>query len=283
MVGHRALFIAALAGASATACSFLAFDDYTSDPAPTVDAGSDTAATSDAMAPGIDAASSDTGVSADPYGDVIRADGPVAWYRFEEEANEVDAKDSAGSRTAKLISGPMGFGAKGISGRGIATVGNTGGGFSLGNALGFAGPTPFTLEVWIKPAMRINGHYLFDKREPVAGGFSGWLFYLYEDHTPQFENWGTKMVARAVVPMPAGWVHLVVTTAIDGESGIARMFVNTQLQPTAVVDPAASTPATSVDLELLSKFVGEADELAIYDKALPPERVRAHYLAGKPE
>jgi hypothetical protein len=285
---RRSLLALSLAVTS-SACSFLAFDDFTDSSGldASTEAGAD-AATADALtSPTTDAttdgAPAETGPP-DPYGDVVRVDAPVAWFRFEESVTEVDAKDSAGAHTGKLVSGPMGFGATGISGRGISTPATgTPAGFSLGNVLGFDGTKSFSLEVWVKPAPRPGGHYLFTKRESASGsGFNGWLLYLLEVGTPRFENWGTDLFAAGTSPIPSGWVHIVATVAFDGATSSAKMFVNGLLQPTATAAGNQPTPATSVPLEILSKFLGDADELAIYDKALSAERIVAHYEAGKP-
>jgi hypothetical protein len=278
---HRVFFTATIA-ITASACSFLAFDDYTSEPSPA--SSNAEGGAPDATVPDVLSASTDAGTeaspSSDPYGDAIRADGPVAWYRFEEDALANAAKDSAGSLTADLRGGGMGFGAQGISGRGIASDG-TGAGFTLGYNLGFAGPTSFSLEAWVKPKAG-KEHYLFDRRTNVDGSLSGWILYVSPDGTPHFENWGTSLAAWSDNPIPSGYVHLVVTVAFNGNAGSTKLWVNGQPQEHANNNPDTATADQGTALKFLSVFEGEADEIAFYDKALTAERVLAHYLAGKP-
>jgi hypothetical protein len=266
--------------ACATACSFLAFDDYTDNSAAPADAASDaTLAPPDAPV-GTNTDASEAGPS-DPYGDAVRADSPVAWYRFEEDALANAAKDSAGNVTAELIGGSMGFGAKGISGRGLAVAGGAGG-FTLGySKLAFAGQTSFSLEIWVKPAPG-KEHYLFNRRTSVDGSLSGWILYVSPDLTPHFEDWPTPMAAWSDSPIPAGYVHLVVTVTFTGTAGTARLWVNGQPQAKYGGDSNTATPDQATSLKLLTPFAGEADEIAFYDKALTSERILAHYLAGKP-
>lgn len=270
--------------ACVSACSVLAFDDFSESPgAEANDAAADgPVSTTDAGGNGNAGDSSDaTGDTkpADPYGDAVRADGPVAWYRFEEDSVANAAKDSAGNLTANLAGGAMGFGAKGISGRGISTDGS-GGGFDVGYNLGFAGKTPFSLEAWVKPIAG-KEHYVFDRRTTVDAQLSGWLVYISPDLSPHFENWGTELVTWGP-PAPAGWVHVVVTISITGSAGTAKLWVNGQPQPNSNSDANANTPDAATSTKFLTKFAGDADEIAFYDKALTAERILAHYLAGKP-
>ena len=244
------------------------------------DGAAEEAAASDGPSSPPDGGGPEASASTDPYGDAVRADAPVAWYRFEEDAVANAAKDSAGSLTADLGGGAMGFGAQGISGRGIASDG-TGKGFNLGYNLGFAGPKSFSLEAWVKPAAG-KEHYLFDRRANVDGGLSGWILYLSPNGTPHFENWQTDLAAWSENPVPSGWVHLVVTVAFTGNAGSTKLWVNGQPQENANSDPNTATPEQATSLKLLSVFEGEADEIAFYDKPLTAERVLAHYLAGKP-
>lgn len=281
MVGPRVLSTVVFVAAS-SACSFLAFDDYSGEPnvSSSIDASPDRPSVSPPPDAHADVGPTNEAGMTDPYGDAVRADGPVAWYRFEEDGLANAAKDSAGNLTAELRGGAMGFGGQGISGKGLFASGS-GGGFTLGDNHGFAGQASFSLEVWVKPSSG-KEHYLFNRRTTVDGSLSGWILYVSPSGTPHFESWGTKIAAWSPKPIPAGWVHLVATVSFTGGFGTGKLWINGQPAAESEGDPDATTPEQTTSLDVLSVFEGEADELAIYDKALSSERVLAHYVAGKP-
>src|SRR6187402_2770982 len=65
----------------------------------------------------------------DPYGTTVEADGPIAWFRFEEPIGAQTAADVTGTYAAKAQTTAY-FGATGISGHGVTLDGS--GGFDLG-------------------------------------------------------------------------------------------------------------------------------------------------------
>lgn len=64
--------------------------------------------------------------------------------------------------------------------------------------------------------------------------------------------------------------------------GNATLYVNAQPATHGGFDNVLDLADTPQPLRIGETFVGLMDEAAIYDKVLPPDRILAHYRAGKP-
>lgn len=268
------LVLALVAGA----CSFADLSGFSSPPDEPTDAGSDRAP------PAGDASFADSGdagaTPADPYGDAVRADGPVAWYRFEDPDDANTAQDEVGGRSALLTAGNVGFGSGGISGKGLEPDGTAL--FEVGDVFDFAGKVPFSLELWVKPSPDGTDRRLIYKRKEVTGQLSGWILYMNSSDGLKFEHWGTQLSAWSDGPLPEEWKHVVLVVSYAGGVGNAKLYIDGQPQAQGGFDNTADAPDTDQPLRFLQRFKGGVDELAIYDKALPPDRILAHKRAGKP-
>ena len=253
--------------------------------------GSDAGPAADASAPppdggggggggGDGAGLPDAGPGEHPYVAAVRADAPVSWYRFEEDADANVAHDEVGGRDAPVVGGSMGFGATGVVGRGLACDG-TGMGFDLGDVYDFDGTVPFTFELWIHATPAAGDRMLVHKRKS-DNPMLGYILYVTDDETVKFEDWGVDLSAWTDSPLPSSFTHVVLTVAYENGKGNAKLWINAQPQPNGGFDNTASTANTNQPLRLLEGFKGLVDELAIYDKALGAATIYDHYQAGKP-
>ena len=64
--------------------------------------------------------------------------------------------------------------------------------------------------------------------------------------------------------------------------GNATLYVNAQPATHGGFDNVRDLADTPQHLTIGRTFLGVLDEAALYGKALPPDRVLAHYRAGKP-
>ncbi len=232
------------------------------------------------------------GTDANPstsYAAEVLADTPVAYYRFEDSADAETAKDEVGNRTAAVITqsakGVL-FGEPGAVGNGVTLDSSSS--FDIGDVFDFSGKAPFTLELWVKPKATDGGGDLIIKRPNSRP--DGYLFGL-TDGKPSFFAMSSAPItpdtrvslgADAETQLPLAFTHLVVTVAYRFQKGNATLYVNGVASPIGGYDSPGDMPDTDAHLLMGRYFDGTLDEVAIYDKALAPERILAHYNAGKP-
>jgi hypothetical protein len=215
------------------------------------------------------------------YRTTVMADGPVAYYRFEDPDDASSASDELAAHAATLTDVGATFGKPGIRGRAVALDGNTS--FDVGDSFDFAGQVPFTLEAWIAPVFGPGHAHLFHKRDESVPSFTGYILYLVgEDRSLHFEAWGADMNAVTEQPVPAsGFVHVVLVVSYAGGKGNAAFFVNGQPTGNGGYDNTRDLPDTPRQLRLAAGYAGTLDEVAIYDKALTADRILAHHRAGR--
>lgn len=223
------------------------------------------------------------------YAAEVLADGPVAYYRFEDSPDAETAKDEVGSRTASVVTQSakgVVFGVPGARGTGASLDGMSS--LDVGDLFDFAGKAPFTLEVWVKPKAKESYGNLIQKVNETS--FDGYRLGL-DDGQPSFmalksgvtgPDGRVSLGAESETPLPLEFTHLVVTVAFKFQRGNATLYVNGVASPIGGYDSPGDLPDTTAHLLLGKAFEGTLDEVAIYDKALSPERILAHYNAGKP-
>ena len=239
------------------------------------------------------------------YADVILADGPVMFYRFEETSGQV---------TKNL--GTAGTAADGLwmSGNGpddsFQVNVSSGTGPRPGDFLGFApdnrsgrftGPQDllwvdaqlqllnnlgaFSLEYWVKPANRVSDPTTFGNRIGIVGQNDAIEYGFINPNTIQIWTPGGGSLDTPYSFPDNTWHH--VATIADGRSiknYFDGVFINQVTATTANygsssfnvhVGGGGAFDATG------NHFTGEIDEVAIFNKAIPAERIAAHFKAGK--
>lgn len=239
------------------------------------------------------------------YADVILADGPIMFYRFEE---------ATGQKTVNL--GTAGAAADGLwmTGNGqddsVQTDVSSGTGPRPGEFLGFAADNrsgkftgqegllwvdaqqqllnnlpAFTLEYWVKPANRVADPTAFGNRIGIVGQNDAVEYGFINPNTIQIWTPGGGSLDSTYTFPDNTWHH--VATIADGrtiKNYFNGVFINQVSQTTANygsstfnvhVGGGGAFDATG------NHFTGEIDEVAIFNKAISAERVAAHYRAGK--
>jgi hypothetical protein len=140
----------------------------------------------------------------------------------------------------------------------------------------------FTVEQWVEPAQVPPGGMMFSiflfEDYLIAGFRIGWSWEMFPAMWTSQGGGTSSVVGTTALAMDA-WSHVVVTKA--------GTQVTIYLQGAMVAQAAVVyvTPSTAADNCLggchgMPSF-GAFDELAIYDYALSPERVAAHYAAAQ--
>jgi hypothetical protein len=239
------------------------------------------------------------------YSDVILADGPIAYYRFEETTGQI-TKNLGSAGTAAdglwmLGSGPDDSGPVDVS----SSTGPRPGdflGFAADNRAGlFLGADgmlwvdaqqqllnnlgTFSLEYWVSPANRVADPAAFGTRIGIVGQNDAIEYGFIDQNTIQIWTPGGGSLNTTYSFPDNTWHH--VATIADGKSiknYFDGVFINQVAQTTANygsstynvhVGGGGAFDATG------NFFTGSIDEVAIFNKAIPAERIAAHFKAGK--
>lgn len=262
-------------------CSLLLEDGYSSG------ARADAAAPAEDAAPGpIDGSdaslSSDAPLTIGGYAAVVLADAPVAYYPLDETSGPT-VHDQSGNHNDGVVEEP-GTATFGVPGAGGATASAlrlpTRFGIDVGQRFGFPGRVPCSFEAWVKPRANVSGYRrIFEKATFGPAPIDGTYFYFNDDvDRIALERWrgGNNRQSAAATHTLANdrFTHVVgvvtmeqVFLYIDGE----RVADGVNFE--GITDP-------NVPGRWMPDFFGDVDELAIYDKVLGSDRVRAHFEAA---
>lgn len=275
---------------SGVQCSLLAdFDGLASPPladaalpeADTAAPEEDGGALEDASAP--DGADGGTPADAGPsYFAVVMEDGPVAYWRLGEADGPV-AKDEGAGGHHGVYRGGVAFGAPGALADDPDTAATFGDAkdrveVTLPAGFDFAGRAPFTVEIWMRRATAGDGSALSKSILDDAGVYRGW-FLVWQPTGDLIQFRRGEDTVSAPWPVRGEYFHVVVTydgyrliLFLDGEEVVGR--------DTARELAATGAPLLIGKAERWGDFVGELDEVAVYDRALPRARIRRHYEIG---
>lgn len=282
----------ALVGAGAS-CAFWDLDGFTGsaqpDEAGTRDATDATDATSVTDASDADPGKTDATVSR--YQEEVLADRPLAYYRFDDAPGTV-AKDSSGNaKDGVFVGSGIVFGVAGatrdVPNRAVRFGASGSKGYMrVGDEFKFPGKAPYTIEAWLAwvPTATFSAVCTrLDRGD--ADPFAGYILQITPTGQAQFLRVEPGFPATAMQTPPAFtgtfFTHVVVTY----DSQDAAFYLNGSKVMTirsAFSTTGAQAPfLVAADSELDGNaFVGMIDELAIYDGALSPTRISAHYRVG---
>jgi hypothetical protein len=247
-------------------------------------------------------ASSDAGTDAGGYRAVVLADHPIVYWRMGTPDSDLRIVDETGRGNYLQLAGNVVSVPGGIAGDPNTAIGFDGvsavGRAIDRSALDFhsdAGAEPFTLEAWLNhaPASGGNGsqqQMIFSNVEGVGAGFIGYQLYGFTpaDGGPGLLRLQTERDVLSGIPtecataaLPDGvWTHVVFVYTVNSQA----LYIDNQ-QVTCPGDPRVFDPRTSGEFDVAfwaqsDYFAGALDELALYDHALSPGQVAAHYHAG---
>lgn len=216
------------------------------------------------------------------YADVVLADSPVAYYRFEETSGTVAADSSGNGNAGKYQNAP--------------TLAQTGAP-RLGRAVRFDGLDDyvetartvagnFSLELWVNTtANSLGGTQAFEGNglvwSDVGGGANDFTVGAVNNRLTFFTGDNEANISSTSTLNDGQWKHLVVTRGLGGQ---IRVYVNGQQQASAAAGSGLlnANPSIAIGGNVLDNryFNGLIDEVAYYATELSPARIQAHYLAG---
>lgn len=222
------------------------------------------------------------------YVEVVKADGPVGYWRLGETEGDV-AVDLIAANNGDILNGVT----LGVPG---AISGDTNRAANFVSAqtqkidvpwTDVLNPPVYSAEVWAR-VTGASGNYRSPLTSRADGPQRGYIFYCEPSDTWQFWSGKGDTTGWDIIPGPAAtlnqWTHLAGT--YDGTT--KRFYVNG-------VQVGTSTAAFAPNDQSVLRFgggasegpgnyffEGDVDEPAIYNKALTAEQVILHYLAGTP-
>jgi len=204
--------------------------------------------------------------------------GIVSYWGFDEGSGS-SVVDFVGTNNGQLINGPT------------RTTGQ------VGNAIQFdssswvsmtdnglpAGSNPRTVEAWIKTSDAGTGA-IFVYGTPLA---SGQLSYVGKNFPAGSNNiwisqWGLSITTSGVNIMDGNWHHI----AVISSSGNYKIYVDGILRASGnmttntVLSGIATIGAYKVYSDGTDQFIGQIDEVAIYNRALSTEEIQQQYQYG---
>jgi hypothetical protein len=163
-------------------------------------------------------------------------------------------------------------------------------GVNVGQRFDFAGTASFTLEGWMKIEPRPQGEgtfrWLFAKDYRDGGDREEYGIVVTKDIFQIERSVGTENCCGAIAPdpptNPPKWTYVAAT--YDGASLIlfvdgkkAQTTPDTRSQASKPVDGFIGANPTPAPCCAFGALLGVIDEFAIYDKALGPDRILAHF------
>lgn len=215
----------------------------------------------------------------------VLEDAPVGYFRLGETSGVIAVNDIPGGPQGKYIGTVMYGGTGAISGDSDSAVSFAyadPGRVDAGDAYDFPAHAAFSLEAWIDPAPD-DGHFHDVVAKWHAPTLNLGYEMFYQDGTLSFalEPTNNNEVAVATGIVAGRYTHVVGT--YDG--AMLQLYVNG-----SAAGPPVSTSVVLIndtnafqigEGDSQAPFGGAIDEVAVYDRALPPERVKAHYLAAQ--
>jgi len=214
------------------------------------------------------------------YAAAVLADGPVAYWRFEEASGTIAADSSGSGRHGIYLEGIALGDSLGANPTGKAvSIEDDNQGVSVAYAA-WTNLSSLTVEAWVRATSVTSseGTIIVDKG-------STWNLFLDVQGRPAFQFPGdVPPETLGLTPLVVGQVYHLAGTF---EAGVMRLYVNgamvseaTGLGATIPSNPTEIHIGRGLSLDRFG-FRGTIDEVALYDKALSGAAILAHYDAGK--
>jgi len=210
------------------------------------------------------------------YDEEVRADGPVAYYRFEE-SEITSIVDSSGNGYDSLAISNEVFRVPGL-------VGNAGAFSNSGAELSLSlSPTngSFSIEALVRFETTGGGGYFVSQQDGTGKGRG----LLYRTSGGSIRTYLTGGGLSATVPVTTGtWHHVVLTVEADviGTNDARRFYIDgvfAGADTNRAVEHADGNWVLGASKGFAKRLHGSLDEVAIYDSLLSSNRVAVHYHA----
>ena len=213
------------------------------------------------------------------YGDSVAVDGPTGYWRLDETSGTSAADSSGNGNTGTYLNGVT-LGDPGAPVNGThtsATFDGSTGQISVSDSPSLD-PAQLSVEAWVKPDPSSNGYgFVLSKTTNWNDGYG--LFQYGAGNITFFVNQysSTSTIVQGTITT-GQWSYVVGTYG----GATLRLYINGVLTSSL----AYSAPIVNSAQPLLIGVApggyywkGSLDEVAVYDKALSPDQIQAHYNA----
>lgn len=219
------------------------------------------------------------------YEQAVIADAPSAWFRFEETSGSAARDETGGSDGTYAPSGvELGLAGAMAASRAVRLDGSKGR-VSLGPRLPFVGRAAMSVELWLNPDV-VDGQVrrAFSRKPPVTAQGNEYTIQASDSQLLFQRLTANGNSYAAGPPLVVGrWTHVVATFGERTKLYMDGVEVGDgQAVGDLTDEPGSDMVVGDTAAELFFKWQGLIDEVAVYDKALTPERVLAHFQAARP-
>jgi hypothetical protein len=236
-----------------------------------------------------DAAVHDATANVGRYQAAVMADRPILYLRLGEASGRA-AKDEIGAGQFSYRTQGVAYGLAGaLAGDPDTAIAlDSLGGIQMQPGAEFTGKAPFSVEVWFKSAANNTQEYAFVvDHQTYAGPRRGWALEASNKEL-RLERWNDGHGDAVIGASPGAdgvWHHLVGTY----DTNVLALYLDGVPFPTTESTAPIEAPIAIGYLVggqncndcKTNGYVGALDELAIYDKVLPVDRMRAHREAAR--
>lgn len=215
-----------------------------------------------------------------PYVAAVLEDEPIAYFRFEDDNSSIFDEIATGPLATAY--GGVQYGQAGAVDSAIHFDGSTAG-ITVGDVLDFEGTDAMTLELWAKVEHTSSFQHLVTKRIDTESGFFGYSVSIQTGGNLHFMRANADSRSLNLFECPVDrFLHIVGTF----EGTISRFYIDGEQVDDNPMADVIELPNLDVPLRFgagtnFAHFQGTLDEIALYDHALTPERVAAHFEAAK--
>ena len=225
-----------------------------------------------------DAGLPDGGAPGAAYRAAVLADGPKGYFGLEElQGNGCVNLGASADVTCIYPTSGVTRGAPGIAGTKGLHFDSVASRLSL-NGSPTALAQPYTIELWFVEEAIVKATHVLSL-ENVGAPRNGIVVFVDDDLALHAEAWSSNtLLSYAVTATPLVakvWHHVALVHATGPDED--RMFVDGA--PVEGMNLAAGSRPTITSPLSFGDFVGSIDEVAVYDRALTPARIAAHFAA----
>lgn len=219
------------------------------------------------------------------YAQEVLSDGPIAYFRMGEAEGSAQVQSSQGTFVGDASKASLGVHGLLKDDPDTAVAVNETSHVNFGDHFSFDGRAPFTIELWLKADVLDSSFRMLFTKELLDTNDSQIDVHnvFVKDTRIVFERYVDKVRRSVEGTITTGQI-MHVAASYDGTS--MALFLDGALVDSSDDLRAAAHKPNSFYVGTprppnVKGFVGVVDELAIYDKALPLARVKAHSLAGR--
>lgn len=171
--------------------------------------------------------------------------------------------------------------------------GNTGLQVPSGTAFNWSGSDIFSMELWVRRTQATSDNQVLIGRTDgvfnwnISLRSNGTISFVLEDSSYSIQLTSSKVLSTPQSVLGALWHHVSVVR--DGNSGATRLFVDGRMVDSEAGTFGGGFSSSSAPLAIgwsgdesnPQRFIGDLDEIAVYQRVLELDEIRSHYYLSR--